>query len=221
MHRFWEASFPNDYQKLPHDSFWINRYKNEIKLAMKSASKYINKLTNFVDKNPDYELWIISSMGQAACEGYTPQKQFWFIKNLNNFVESIVGDQFEIDQGPAMVPLYTICGNEETIDKIKNCFEKLTTNAAFEIRTTTSFSISFYFYSNENIIYFIKNNKKLIALGLELIAINEYTSSSAYHVPEGVLYRYGKSVEDIDKKLLLKGNLPIDSIKNLILNEEI
>ena len=146
MHRFWEASFPKDYKKLSHKNFWINRYKNEIKLAMKSTSRYINKLTKFVDKNPDYELWIISSMGQAACEGYTPQKQFWFIKNLKKFVECIVGDQCDIYQGPAMVPLYSICGDEKIINRIKTCFENLSTNASFEIRTTTSCSISFYFY---------------------------------------------------------------------------
>ena len=220
MHRFWEASFPKDYKKLPHKKSWINRYKNEIKLAMKSTSKYINKLTEFVDKNPDYELWIISSMGQAACEGYTPQKQFWFIKNLKTFVESIVGEQCEIYQGPAMVPLYSICGDEEIIERIKSCFKKLSTNASFKIRTTTPRSISFYFHSIEDNIYLKKDNQILIAKGLELIPINEHTSSSAYHVPEGIFYRYGKSVKDIDKNLLVNGKLPIDLIKNLILKED-
>jgi len=119
-----------------------------------------------------------------------------------------------------MVPLYSICGDKEIIYRIKSCFEKLSTNAAFEIRTSTPFSLSFYFYSNEDSIYLKKDNKKLINMGIELIPINENTSSSAYHVPEGIFYRYGQSVADIDKKLLVNGKLPIDLINNLILNQD-
>ena len=216
MHRFWEAYYPRDYKKLIHNHSWINRYKNEIPLAMKSTCNYINKLTDFVNENSDYELWILSSMGQSACEGYESQTQFWSIENLNIFIGNIVGEELFIEVGPSMVPLYSINSNEAIIEKIVKSFEMISTNATIKLRTRTKSSLSFYFYSNRTNIYFKKGNSAINVGGLSLKQIKENTSCSAYHVPEGIFFRYGKNLLKIDQKYLVDGYLPTDNIKELV-----
>ena len=41
MHRFWEATYPNDYKKQISSDSWIKTYKNEIPYAMKVSISYI------------------------------------------------------------------------------------------------------------------------------------------------------------------------------------
>ena len=58
---------------------------------------------------------------------------------------------------------------------------------------------------------------KLEIKGVELIPIKENTSSSAYHVPQGILFRYGSNITDFDDSLLSNSYLPTDKISDLIL----
>ncbi len=218
MHRFWEATYPNDFKKLTQNKSWLERYRNEIPLAMKSTCRYINKLTEFVDKNPDYELWILSSMGQVAQEGYKPQKQFWSISNLKTFIENILGEHAEIEVGPSMVPLYSFNAHEKIIQKTSKILKQISTNVSIEIRTQTKNSLSFYFYSNQNNIYIKKDNFDLKLEGLTLIEIKENTSSAAYHVPEGIFFKYSKQASKIDEKFLINDFLPTDKIFNMIID---
>tara|TARA_Y100000287_G_C14224487_1_gene358154 strand:+ start:509 stop:1882 length:1374 start_codon:yes stop_codon:yes gene_type:complete len=217
MHRFWEASNPNDFKKLSHDKTWINRYENEIPNSMKSTFKYINKLTDFIDRNPEYELWIISSMGQGPCEGYKPQKQFWSINNLKIFLQNILNEEISIEVGPSMIPLYSIYTNEETIKKLVKALSKIKTNVSIKLRTVTKASLSFYFYSDEDNIFLSLNNVDIPLEGLSLKQIKEHTSSSAYHIPEGIFYRYGKNIEKIESKYFIDDYLPTDKIKELVI----
>ena len=88
MHRFWEAKFPEDYSQQRSSDKWIKRYKNEIDNAMKETSYFVNELINYVDKQKGYQLWILSSMGQSAVDGYSKQNNFWNIVNIKSFISS-------------------------------------------------------------------------------------------------------------------------------------
>ena len=216
MHRFWEAAYPSDYEELIHDQKWINRYKNEISISMKSTCKYINKLTDFIEKNSEYELWIISSMGQQAIENIS-LKVNWPISNLEVFIQNIVGEKLTIKTGPSMVPLYSISSNKDNINKIERSLNMILTNVSIKLRTKTTNTLSFYFYSNEDNIFFKKGNKKIGLDGLCLKEIKENSSSSAYHVPEGLFFRYGKDLQEIDSTYLSNGFLHTDLIKDIVI----
>jgi len=217
MHRFWEATYPEDYKTIIHDQIWIDRYKKEIPKAMESTCNYINKLTDFVNKNPEYELWILSSMGQEASGKYKPQKQFWLITNLKKFLQNIVGEEIFIKDAPSMIPLYSVQTDEETVKKIEKSFSQISSNANLKLRTKTKDTLSFYFYSNETNIFIKKGEEFKNLDGLSLKQIDENTSSSAYHVPEGTFFRYGKNLSKINKKYFFNGFLPTDRIKNIII----
>ena len=65
-------------------------------------------------------------------------------------------------------------------------------------------------------IYFKKGNSAINVGGLSLKQIKENTSCSAYHVPEGIFFRYGKNLLKIDHKYLVDGYLPTDNIQELV-----
>ena len=66
MHRYWAAAFPADYENFEFSSTWVKRYQYEIDFALNQFSHFLGRLIRFVAQNPDYMLWIASSMGQAA-----------------------------------------------------------------------------------------------------------------------------------------------------------
>ena len=220
MHRFWEAKFPDHYPKQVSSSQWIKRYKNEIDNAMEATAYFINELIDFVDKNNDFQLWILSSMGQSAVKDYCPGNSFWHIKNIKEFFSSICGISVELEELTQMIPHYSLKSDPKTIDLIFQKFNYLQSNADFFIRSKTETTISIYLetYDLEDIWFKQKDAKEFIDIkGLEKINIDEKTGSSAYHVPEGILYRYGNNVKKFDSKLLDEnGFLETHKIKKII-----
>ena len=70
MHRFWEASFPEDCANSRNN-------KNGLKIYMKRYCYGINCILRefiieYIKKDPNRELWIVSSMGQSSVENYEP-----------------------------------------------------------------------------------------------------------------------------------------------------
>src|SRR5207237_3638000 len=68
MHRFWAAAFPGDYQTFQYTQEWVQTYAREIEFAMSNVDAFLSQLLTFADDNPEYALWVVSSIGQAATE---------------------------------------------------------------------------------------------------------------------------------------------------------
>jgi hypothetical protein len=68
QHRYWAAAFPDDYESLKLGREWVETYNGEIIYTMKKTDEMIGRLVKFIDTNPEYSLWILSSMGQQAVE---------------------------------------------------------------------------------------------------------------------------------------------------------
>jgi len=212
MHRFWEATYPNDYENQISSDNWIKTYKNEIPYAMQVSVSYIRKLKEIVDNQSDVQLWILSSMGQERVENYKPQDFFWDITDINKFVSSCLGIDVKVEQIPQMIPLYSFKGDKKLID-------------SFEIFLSTTNNIKLRGKTKETIAFSIDNqtNKTLIGKrsftpeGLERKNIEEKTSSAAYHIPYGFLMRYGPRLNKINNKSLFEDKyIPTDKIKKLI-----
>ena len=220
MHRFWEAKFPKDYSSQISSDKWIKRYKNEIDNAMKETSYLVNELINYVDKQKDYQLWILSSMGQSAVDGYSKQKSFWHIININSFFSSICESNVELEELTQMIPCYSIKSDRETINFICDKLNSIETNVEIKLRSKTDKSMAFEFHSSDlDSVWFKKKGSSsyLNILGLKKIDIGEETGSSAYHIPDGILYRYGSNVKKIEKSYLDENDkLPTNKIKSIV-----
>lgn len=219
MHRFWEATYPEDYKKISLRSSWNSRYKNEISFSMKSTSYYIDNLINYVNKNHDTQLWIASSMGQKASEEeFLPTRFFWEITDISKFINSICGKDLNIIPLPQMIPCYSFQSDEENIKYIHRKLKLLDTNADFKINSVTKTTLAFFIDTNNLDKIIFKINKNIIKVdGLNKKKVNENSGCSAYHVPTGILFRYGKNLKDFDKKYFDKnGYLPTDMLHDIL-----
>ena len=123
QHRYWAAAFPEDYESLKLGREWIETYNGEIIYTMKKTDEMIGRLVKFIDKNPEYSLWILSSMGQQAVEAKEIYTDL-FVTNGKKFM-----DNFDLGTGyyelkPSMVPQFNV---QIHVDKRKEFEDKLAT----------------------------------------------------------------------------------------------
>ena len=189
MHRYWAAAFPEDYKTFGFDQKWVNTYKGEILFAMGKADEMIGDLLEFADKN-DYRLVVASSMGQTAIENEPLETQLW-VTSPQKFFDNI--DLHGWQKRPAMFPQYNFIVADEAADRTERGIQSVEVNGKKLTyrRQGAFFSVDF---GHEN----LKDLKVTIGgvalglkeCGLENISIEDKSTSSAYHVPEGSLLIY-------------------------------
>src|SRR5690606_22284548 len=54
MHRYWAATFPEDYEEYHLSDDWKNKYSGEIDYAMLKFDAFLADLLKFIAKNNDY-----------------------------------------------------------------------------------------------------------------------------------------------------------------------
>ena len=64
MHRYWAATFTEDFDDFALSKDWIKSYSHEIDFAMNKSDHMFERLIDFTKKNKDYEIWLTGSMGQ-------------------------------------------------------------------------------------------------------------------------------------------------------------
>ena len=209
LHRYWAAAFPEDYDNLKLGREWIETYNGEIVYTMKKADEMIGRLMKFIEKNPDYSLWILSSMGQQAVEAREIYTDL-FVTNGKKFM-----DNFNINSGsyelrPCMVPQFNV---QVHIDK-RNEFEQKLNTFYINDQPVHCRQKSEGFYSLDIGIPNLDESKIKIELmgqiiplehsGLENVKIQDRCGATAYHIPQGSLIIYdparrmnGKEVTNI------------------------
>ena len=122
MHRYWAATFPEDYDEFHLSDEWKARYGGEIDYAMGKFDDFLTDLISFQEVNPDYKLIIASSMGQKSTKAME-QKSELLAKDLNVFLEALgfVKDDYAIL--PAMHPQYNASFKDDS--KRTQLIEKL------------------------------------------------------------------------------------------------
>ena len=112
MHRYWYALFPEDYRERVYDDDWVQRYREEIMVAMGLLDGYLERLVRFVEAS-DRMLVVVSSMGQCAnpelTREYRIQRSVDFrLENVDALIHAIVSRPHEYEVMQAMVPQYTL-----------------------------------------------------------------------------------------------------------------
>lgn len=210
MHRYWPATFPDDYVSFVMPEKWIKTYKDEIWFAMKEADYQLGKLTKFISENPDFTLAISSSMGQSAVQESVKLSSMLMLKEPKKLFSFLGFDFRACTQKMAMIPQYIFEFNSSSelisiIEKLKN-IKIINQPIEFKIISakTLRFTILFpnFDLSCDSITYF---NKKIhpSEIGLCNEIIQDETGTYAYHVPNGVLIIYnGDGTYKTDKPIL-------------------
>ena len=195
QHRYWAAAFPDDYENLKLGREWIETYNGEIIYTMKKADEMIGRLVKFIEKNPEYSIWILSSMGQQAVEAREIYTDL-FVTDGKKFMDNFNLGSGAYELKPSMVPQFNV---QLHSDKRKEFEDKLTT---FKIngQGIHTRQKSEGFYSLDIGIPNLDESKIKIELmgqviplehsGMENVKIQDRCGATAYHIPQGSLIIY-------------------------------
>ncbi|MFT5890065.1 MAG: hypothetical protein ACI9Y7_000153 [Dokdonia sp.] len=194
MHRYWAALFPDEYENLDYDSEWIKTYSNEILFTMDHTDRMLKRLSKFIDKNQDYKLVITSSMGQEAIECEPTETQI-IISDTIKFMNMLgVHDANEYQVMPAMVPQFNFVIKENHMKRFEDNLKKMTINGEavpYRKKDDNYFSIDLIFLNLKTIEISVGDTHvSLEDSGLQNITIDDKSSATAYHIPEGHLFSY-------------------------------
>ncbi|MDA1192667.1 MAG: hypothetical protein O3A46_13425 [Candidatus Poribacteria bacterium] len=195
MHRYWAAAFPADYETFTYTQEWVETYADEIDFAMSKFDEMFARVVRFVDRNPDYTLWVASSMGQAAGEAMAIETEL----NVTDPVQFMTGmglHEGEWEKRAAMVPANAVFVNEnkqvEFRERLKT-LEIAGKKVTYEEREKGFFSILFGQYDvHKKEPFALLNGERvpLEKLGLTPVPIQDSTSRNGFHIQTGSLLVY-------------------------------
>lgn len=218
MHRYWEASFPDEFEKLNQSEKWYRDYKDEIFYSMSITDIILKKLCKFVNKNQKFELWVLSSMGQSPNKSYKVNNQL-LLNHPENFFSNLFINKNEFKIKPSMAPIYVfdICNPKKikNLDLLKHI--KINgENIKFKIEKKTLFieigqtNIQNYNLAFKNKYYAFEK------FGFKKEEIQDHSGSSAYHNPDGTLFIYPKEKDFKFNKYLKDNYIPTDKLFSIL-----
>ena len=196
MHRYWRDLFPEDFNLKEHevDPF----HSKSILKSMHLANNDLKKLIKF-SKSNNYDLWVISSMGQECIDRgeYIPEL---YLGDFNSFLSALNLKDSSFELLPAMQPDYCIkCSSTEDLIKLKNLLKDIKDldgnhllteryppkDNRLNISLTRSITVSL----NKQLCF--KDKKYSIKqFGLEII---KRDIGTGYHIPQGIFLALGKN----------------------------
>lgn len=195
QHRYWAAAFPEDYASLELGREWVETYNGEIIYTMKKADQMVGRLVKFIAKNPEYSLWILSSMGQQAVEAKEIYTDL-FVTNGKKFMDNFNLTPGSYELKPSMVPQFNV---QIHVDKRKEFEEKLATfrindqQVIFRQKGEGFYSLDIGFANLDEARIKIELMGEIIPLihsGMANVKIQDRCGATAYHIPNGLLMIY-------------------------------
>jgi len=198
MHRYWAAAYPEDFDRNDFAPDWIKAYSDEINYSMKQADEMIGKLLSFVDKNPDYNLILTTSMGQSANLGKSISKQI-YVKNPDKFMGKLFLDSEDWTRRRVMLPRFAVVINESKAEIVRQRAQSIKVAGQKVKHEERAGNFHMFHFGMENVpeedAYIEIGNQKftLEDAGLENTTIEDQSSSSGYHMPTGIWISYNSN----------------------------
>ena len=228
MHRYWAASFPEDYSEFGFDAGWVATYRNEIDFALRKLDGCLARLVALVERQPEYSLWIATSMGQAATTAQPLETQL-YITDVSRFMAALGVPAGSWSQRPAMAPDTNVVIQRAYIAEFCQALERLSIDgAAVEWQRGAGgfFSVRLgqaNVHARPAAASFDGRPMHFEQLGMAAVRIDDGSGTTAYHVPQGALLIYDPrrpvkssartqiSTLDIAPSLLREFRVPIPS----------
>ena len=193
MHRYWAATYPQDYKTFNIEQEWVETYKNEIYFTMNMFSNFFEEVVAFIKQNPEYKLIVASSMGQASTDAEQLDSQV-YTDNPELFLSTMGLTKEDWTSVPSMFPQFNVRVNPDKVEAFKNALSKLKIGDDFiEFRPADNgfFAIDFgqKNQKEEKVIY-NGREMKFSEMGLHNLVIEDKAGATAYHIPEGTLLVY-------------------------------
>lgn len=193
MHRYWAATYPQDYTTFNIEKEWVETYKNEIYFTMDMFSKFLEEIMEFVDKNPEYQLIVASSMGQASTSAEQIDSQV-YVNKADDFLAAMGLAASDYTSVPSMFPQFNVRINPDKVDIFKDAISKIEiADEPLEFRQSENGFFALDFGQKNQSSGKLKLGGKEInfmEIGLHNVIIEDKADSTAYHIPEGTLLIY-------------------------------
>ena len=204
MHRYWAATFPEDYAENLLDEQWHDRYAHEIDFALGELDQMMKKLLNFIESNPNYKLIIASSMGQAATKMINLETELT-LKSMESFMDALGFKKEDWEALPAMHPQYNLKVQtpqvakdfEKTLRKLKIQDNPIN----YRLKNELFFSLDLgHVNLKQDFLIYDERKFDLTKFGLENEKVQEQAAGTAYHIPEGSLIIYDPKKKTSEKR---------------------
>jgi hypothetical protein len=212
MHRYWAALLPQDYKPGELDSEWVASYHDEIPFALQKLEVMLQKITRFIENNPEFSLVVASSMGQAAI-AYQKTYEFLTITDVHKFLAAVGVHVGSYEIAPAMVPCISVLLKDIDATELRRKLESVKIgnesmvfskrpdkSACFEIREGyLHLFVQFDNYSGP--LVFLCGNMEMSfnEAGLSMMAHEDGVNCTAQHIPQGSLLVYRPDSPDASR----------------------
>ena len=192
MHRYWAARYPADYAQFSYPSDWVDTYRHEIMWTMSKFDAMLGRLAAFLQRHADYQLWIATSMGQAATEASAVQTQV-YLEDVEAFMRRLgfAGGDWEVR--PAMLPRVIIAMRHGTAVAFEHRLGRIRIAdrgpLPWKRLDSDVFRIHPGALQNVRDEYCVMGDERVpfAKIGFRNVEIEDSAGQSAYHVPHGVL----------------------------------
>ncbi len=191
MHRYWAAAFPQHYTEYKMPEKWKQDYQGEIDFAMGVFDEFVKRLVSFA-KEHDYVILFTSSMGQAATRAEVIATEL-YSHDFSVFLKNLGLQHFEIRN--AMHPQYNFVAlDSQTEELFRSRIAEFLINGQplnYREKENGFFAVDLG-HQNLSIqsVTFQGKPTSIQEFGLSNQAIEDQTGSTAYHIPEGILFVY-------------------------------
>ena len=195
MHRYWAACFPDDYDRFDFTNEWVATYENEINFTMSKFDGMLRVIAEFIDRNPEYALWVASSMGQEATIARPVETELHMTAPAK-FMMQFGLRTTDWERRPSMVPDYNFIINGAKAESFRDKLKSIVIDGSgvdwacsggdfFRIRLGHD-----NLYGGPQFVLLDTRKISFEAMGLENVRIDDKSNSNAYHIPTGSLLIY-------------------------------
>lgn len=194
MHRYWAAAYPADYVELGLDDQWLATYRDEVPWAMGAAERMLGRLVAFADAHPEYQVWTASSMGQGATMARSLETAVYLV-DLAAFMRRLGIPDGAWQPRPAMLPQTNVAVTDDLADSFAHRLSELRLGGKplHHRRDGSFFAMDFghpNLHDRPTPVRYQGERHQLAGFGLKAVEIEDRSGTTAYHVPEGVLFVY-------------------------------
>lgn len=192
QHRYWAATFPDQFTAVQHPDTWRETYKGEIEHAMLEAAFQISKLIRFTRANPEYVLMVVSSMGQEANEADRIERQLMLNEPGKLFAHLGI-PAGEWQRQPGMEPVYIFTVLEPSRERFRTAFESFTVNdrhVTIKEQQAGRFEMVLGHPNLDTASLTLAFGGRAVPgrdIGMANVEIQDATGSTGWHVPDGIL----------------------------------
>jgi hypothetical protein len=194
LHRYWPATYREDYRVTDWSASWVKRFSGEIDYTMNEADQMLGQLMDFAQRHPDYLILVAGSMGQAAVD--SPERQTKtevLLRDLNKFL-AFLEVSAPCQRRPTMEPTYTLAFEDAAgADQFCAAITRVTVSGE-QIPFTrldaesVEFKLGFPNVPEEDLTVMMGNRQfQPEEAGVANVTIDDEVGAAAYHVPEGMM----------------------------------